>query len=230
MNNVVSSQKLSPLRRAIAARMVSAKQSIPHYRLGADVEVDRVQARRKALNAGGGTSISLNDCVVKACAHALRDVPDLNLTYDGAEISTFEDVDISVVVSVPGGLATPVVRQCDVKSLADISIACRDVSERARKGSLRMPDIEGGTFSISNLGGFGVTRFDAVINAPQCAIMAVGAVERVVLPREDDGVRFASRMCVTLSLDHRILDGVVGARFLRAFRDRLEQPDWMFEQ
>jgi pyruvate dehydrogenase E2 component (dihydrolipoamide acetyltransferase) len=216
---------LSPMRRVIATRMIEAKRTIPHFRLTAEIEVDALLARRAELRESRPDSaLSLNDLLIKACAQALMDVPEVNIQWADNELHQFASADISIVTSVAGGLATPIVRNAQAKSVWQISAEVKELTARAARNELRMEQILGGSFSVSNLGMYGVDEFDAIINPPQCAILAIGAARsRCVLSRDLEP-HAATVMRVTLSADHRAIDGVVGARFLGALRSRMEKP------
>jgi pyruvate dehydrogenase E2 component (dihydrolipoamide acetyltransferase) len=216
---------LSPMRRIIAARMSEAKRTIPHFRLTSDIEVDALLARRTELReARSGTALSLNDLLIKACAQALMDVPEVNVQWAENELHQFASADISIVTAVEGGLATPIVRKAETKSVWEISAEARELAARAARNELRMDEILGGSFSISNLGMHDVDQFDAIINPPQCAILAVGTAKARCVVSRDLEPRVATVMRVTLSADHRAIDGVAGARFLAALRSRIEAP------
>lgn len=219
---------LSPMRNVIASRMTQAKQSIPHYRLCADVEVDALLRMRQDLSGlRPDARLSLNDLLIKACGTALIDVPALNVQWAGNEIHQYHTVDISVIIALPGGgLSTPIIRSVESKSVWEIGGEVRELARRAARNALKMAEIAGGSFSISNLGMYGVDRFDAIINPPQSAILAVGcAKERTVA--EHGQMRIAKVMSLTLSVDHRAVDGATAALFLAALRRRLEQPEYM---
>jgi pyruvate dehydrogenase E2 component (dihydrolipoyllysine-residue acetyltransferase) len=215
---------LSPLRKAIAAQTAEAKRTIPHYRVSMDIRMDHALALRSRANQRNPHHrISVNDIVIKACAAALVEQPELNIQLAGDEIHRYHQANIAVVVAVPGGLSTPIIRAAETKTVEEISREVRALTERAVKNQLKRSEIVGGTFSISNLGMYGVDDFDAVINPPQCAILAVGAIrDRPVVQR--DGVVAAALMKTTLSLDHRAIDGATGATFLRHLRETLEHP------
>jgi pyruvate dehydrogenase E2 component (dihydrolipoamide acetyltransferase) len=216
---------LSPMRKIIAARMSEAKRTIPHFRLMAEFEVDALLGQRNELRrARPGVPLSLNDLLIKACAQALMEVPEVNVQWADAELHQFTSADISIVTAVEGGLATPILRRAEATSVWEISSEVKALAARAARNELKMQEILGGSFSISNLGMYGVDEFDAVINPPQCAILAIAtAKSRCVAPR-DVGRSVATVMRVTLSADHRAIDGVVGARFLAALRARIETP------
>jgi pyruvate dehydrogenase E2 component (dihydrolipoamide acetyltransferase) len=216
---------LSPMRKVIAARMSDAKRTIPHFRLMADIEVDALLIRRAQLRqVRPGVVLSLNDLLIKATAQALMDVPEVNVQWADKELHQFVSADISIVTAVEGGLATPIVRQAEAKSVWEISAEARELAARAARNELRMDEILGGSFSISNLGMYGVDQFDAVINPPQCAILAIGTAKARCVVSRDLQPRVATVMRVTLSADHRAIDGVAGARFLAALRSCIEVP------
>jgi pyruvate dehydrogenase E2 component (dihydrolipoamide acetyltransferase) len=216
---------LSPLRRVIAARMSEAKRTIPHFRVTVEIEVDALLARRAELRqARPAIALSLNDLIIKASAQALMDVPEVNVQWADNALHQFASADISIVTAVEGGLATPIVRKAEAKSVWQISAEVRELAARAARNELRMQEVAGGSFSISNLGMHGVDEFDAVINPPQCAILAIGAARSRCVASRDLVPRVATVMRVTLSADHRAIDGIVGARFLAALKSRIEAP------
>lgn len=216
---------LSPIRKIIASRMVEATRTIPHFRLVANFEVDalldvRTELRRRKPHI----NLTLNDLLVKACATALMDSPAINIQWSESGIRHFRAADISVVTAIEGGLTTPIVRNADSKSIWDLSREIRELTARASTNGLKMEEIVGGSFSLSNLGMYGIDNFDAIINPPQCAILAIGAARQRVLVTEERKQRVASVMTVTLSVDHRAIDGATGANFMSALRERIEQP------
>ena len=218
--NASTRQKLSSTRATIAKRLVESKQTIPHYRLAADVNADALLARRAAL-VGAGTQVSVNDLIVRACALALAQHPTLNAQLVGDEVVSFSDADIALAVATDNGLITPVLRSVNRKSLAEIATESVALVERARAGKLTRDEITGGTFTVSNLGMFGLDRFDAIINPPQVAILAVGAARDAVVARNGQpGV--GKVVSLTLSCDHRVVDGAVGAAFLKTLRELIE--------
>lgn len=220
---------LTPLRRAIAARMSEASRTIPHFRILMDIEMDALLRVRERINAEQShVKVSINDCVIKACAATLMSHRAVNAQWMETEIHQYEQADISVVVAVDGGLATPVIRNAQAKSVQDIAVEIKGLAARAAARQLRMEEILGGSFSVSNLGGYGVDQFDAIINPPQCAILAVGAVKSRALASDDGTVRVGKVMRATLSLDHRAIDGATGAEFLAALRKNIEQPETLF--
>ena len=216
-------QKLSGMRKTIAARLTESKQTIPHYRVSVDIEIDSLLQQRAYMNGTLGHKISVNDFVIKACASALEQVPGVNVQYTGDSIRQFDQVDISMAVAVKGGLITPVIRNVSVKGLPQIAAASSDLAHRAQAGTLGVDEFQGGTFSISNLGMFGVDQFDAIINLPQAAILAVAAGVKKPIVRGDSIVP-ATVMRVSLSADHRAVDGAVAAQFLKSLKGFLENP------
>ena len=219
------SEKASSTRKTIARRLSESKRDVPHYYLTVDLDVDALNTARTQLNdaLAGAAKVSFNDLVIKASALALRDVPECNASWGGDVIHFHQVVDISVAVAVPDGLITPVVRDADKKSVRAIADEVRALAGRAKDKKLRLDEITDGTFSISNLGMYGIEEFAAVINPPEGAILAVGAVREEPVVRAGQVVP-GRRMKVTLSADHRVIDGAVGARFLQALRGYLEQP------
>jgi pyruvate dehydrogenase E2 component (dihydrolipoyllysine-residue acetyltransferase) len=216
-------EKLSGMRKTIAARLSESKQSIPHYRVSVDIEIDSLLQQRAYMNGTLGHKISVNDFVIKACASALEQVPEVNVQYTQECIRQFDQADISMAVAVKGGLITPVIRNVGVMSLPQIAEESRDLAARAQSGTLTVDEFSGGTFSISNLGMYGVDQFDAIINLPQAAILAVAAGVKKPVVR-DDNIVAATVMRVSLSADHRAIDGAVAARFLKSLKGFLENP------
>ena len=211
------------MRATIARRLLESKQSIPHYRLAADVDLTALTAHRASLNAGGAAKVSINDLIVRAAALALVRHPEVNAQLQGEEILKFAQADVAVAVASENGLVTPIVRAADRKGVAQIATEVADLAERARGGKLTRDEITGGTFTVSNLGMFGVDRFDAIINPPQVAILAVGAAsDRIVARNGQPAV--AKVVTLTLSCDHRVVDGATGAKFLGTLRELLETP------
>jgi pyruvate dehydrogenase E2 component (dihydrolipoamide acetyltransferase) len=220
------------MRRTIATRLVQAKQTIPHFYLTADMEIGRLLALREDANAAAPKDrdgkptfkLSVNDLIIKAWAAALQRVPAANAAWADDRILRFRHSDIAVAVAIEDGLITPVIRQAEQKTLGAISAEMRELSERARARHLEPHEYQGGASAISNLGMYGVREFAAIINQPQATILAVGAARRQAVELPDGGVAFASVMTVTLSCDHRVVDGALGARLLAAFRGFIEQP------
>lgn len=213
----------SRIRRATAARLVESKQTAPHFYLRATLRVDRLLDLRTELNEGLETPISVNDLVVKAAAGAHRQVPEMNVVWTPEAVRSFEHVDLAVAVATDRGLLTPVVRDVASLSVTTLAGTVRDLVERARAGRLKQEELEGGTMSVTNLGMFGTEEFAAIINPPQASILAVGTVreEPVV---EDGALKVGRVMRVTLSVDHRPIDGVVAARWMGAFTELVEHP------
>jgi pyruvate dehydrogenase E2 component (dihydrolipoamide acetyltransferase) len=220
---------MTAMRRTIAQRLQAAKQEMPHFRVVVDVELDNLLALRKKINGiNSGAKLSVNDFVIKACASALSKVPDVNVQFDEASqsILRFADADISVAVAMPDGLITPIVKQANRKGLSEISNEMRHLATKAKAKTLQPDEFQGGTFTISNLGMFGVKQFDAIVNPPQCAILAVGAGEaRPVI--KDGELSKATVMTLSLSSDHRVIDGSVAASFMQELKNFLEHPALM---
>ena len=215
----------SQMRKIIAERLQQSKQTAPHFYLTVDCEIDQLLQSRKQLNAlaEDDVKISVNDLVIRAAAQALIKVPEANASWEGDHTRLFTHADISVAVAIDGGLITPVIWAAEKKGLAELSQISRDLAARARSGSLAPEEFTGGSFTISNLGMFGVREFAAVINPPQGAILAVGAGEQRPIVR-DGALAVATVMTVTLSCDHRAVDGAVGARWLQSFKSFIENP------
>ena len=216
-------QKLSGMRKTIAARLSESKQTIPHYRVSVDIEIDSLLQQRTYMNTELGHKLSVNDFVIKGCASALQRVPEVNVQYSDDCIRQFDQVDISMAVAVEGGLITPVLRDVGNKGLPQIAAESSDLARRAQAGTLGVDEFQGGTFSISNLGMYGVDQFDAIINLPQAAILAVAAGMKKPVARGDSLVA-ATVMRVSLSSDHRAIDGAVAAQFLQSLKGFLENP------
>jgi pyruvate dehydrogenase E2 component (dihydrolipoamide acetyltransferase) len=227
---------LSMMRKTIARRLTESKQTVPHFYLTIDVDAGALAALREEINAELATSaipaarggappekVSINDLLVKACAIALTRVPECNAQFAGDAIHVFHRIDISVAVAIPDGLITPVVRNADTKSVVAIAREVRDLAARARSKKLSVDEMTNGTFSISNLGMFGIDGFSAVINPPEGAILAVGRVRDEPAVR-DGQVVAGKRLSLTLSCDHRVIDGAVGAAFLAELRGLVEHP------
>lgn len=219
----------SSMRKVIARRLSESKQNVPHFYVSVDIELDALLALRAQLNAAspsegeGQFKISVNDLMIKAVALALRSCPGLNVQFTEAETLHFPDIDISMAVSIPDGLITPIIRQADRKSLREISAEARDLAKRARDGKLKPEEFQGGTFSISNMGMFGVREFSAIINPPQAGILAIAAGEKRAVVRGGE-LAVATVMTATLSVDHRAVDGALGAKWLNALRDIVQNP------
>lgn len=215
----------SAMRRTIAQRLSESKREVPHFYLTVDCEVDALVAMRREINAvvEDGRKISVNDFIVKAVAAAMRKVPAVNASWTESAVRQYDEVDISVAVATQGGLITPVVRGADRKSIGTIASEVRSLAERARQGKLQPQEYQGGGFTISNLGMYGIREFAAIINPPQACILAVGAAEpRPVVMNGELAV--ATVMSCTLSADHRVVDGSVGAEFMAEFKALIEKP------
>jgi pyruvate dehydrogenase E2 component (dihydrolipoamide acetyltransferase) len=221
-----TAEPLSPMRQTIGRRMVESKQQAPHFYITMDVDMAAAMELRAQLNAllPEEGKVSVNDLVIKAAALALRQFPKINASFAGAEIRVHNQVHIGIAVARETGLLTVVVRDCDLKSPAQIAREARELVGRARDGRMKPDDMVGGTFTISNLGMFDVEDFCAIINPPQAAILAVGAVKRVPVVDSDGTLAVGTRMKVTISADHRVTDGAEAARFLQAVKAALEQP------
>jgi len=223
---------LDGMRRIIATRLVQAKQTIPHFYLTADVEIGRLITLREEANAaapkdGDGKvafKLSLNDLIIKAWGAALQRVPAANAVWAQDRILRFQHCDIGVAVAIEGGLIAPVIRRAEMKALSVISNEMKELAARARARKLTPDEYQGGSSAISNLGMYGVREFSAVINPPQATMLAVGAARRQAVETEDGGVAFASVLAVTLSCDHRVVDGALGAELLAAFKSFIERP------
>jgi pyruvate dehydrogenase E2 component (dihydrolipoamide acetyltransferase) len=223
---------LDSMRRTIATRLVEAVQTIPHFYLSTDVVIERLEAVRREANestlpgAEGepAPKLSLNDFIIKALALALQRVPAANAVWAEDRILRFKSSDIGVAVAIDGGLVTPVVRQADKKTLLEISAEVKDLAARARARKLKPAELAGGVSAVSNLGMYGVREFSAIINPPHATILAAGAGTRRPMETADGGIDFVSQMTVTLSCDHRVVDGAVGAELLAAFRHFIEHP------
>lgn len=215
----------SSVRKVIARRLAESKQTVPHFYLSIDIELDALMKLRKQLNEvpSAEHKLSVNDFIIKACALALRKVPAANSMWTDDAVLRFDEVDVSVAVATDTGLITPVIRNADRKGLSTISAEMKALAKKARDGKLRPEEFQGGGFSISNLGMYGIKSFSAIINPPQSCILAVGAGEERVVVR-DGAVAVRTVMSVTLSVDHRSVDGAVGAQFLAAMKPLLEDP------
>ena len=219
--------KLAGTRKVIASRLQQSKQAAPHYRLTVDCCLDSLLQLRGQLNDDSQTArVSINDCMVKAAAMTLMQVPEYNVQFNGETLRKFSDAHVAVAVALKRGLITPIVRSANTKGIVEISNEIATLVARAQADALRAEDFRGGTFTVSNLGMFGVKQFDAVINPPQAAILAVGAAEKRLIA-VDEKPSVAILATVTLVSDHRVIDGAVGARFLKVFREFVENPATM---
>jgi|AOAMet11_17_M020_2_1038521.scaffolds.fasta_scaffold02979_2 pyruvate dehydrogenase E2 component (dihydrolipoamide acetyltransferase) len=215
-NNPHEVIKLTSMRKTIAKRLTEANRDIPHFYLRCKINMDNLIKSREANKQG-----SINDYVLKACAIALKAEPDVNVNFMGETIHRFKHADISVAVATDRGLITPIIRSADDKTISEISSEMKELGHKAKNETLQPSDYQGGTFSLSNLGMMGISSFDAVVNPPMAAILAVGSLEETVLPNGE----CTKLMNVTLSCDHRAIDGVLGAKWLQAFREALERPE-----
>ncbi|KAM7534457.1 hypothetical protein Aperf_G00000105891 [Anoplocephala perfoliata] len=227
---------VSVMREVIAKRLTEAKQSIPHYYLTVDIDVDAALKMREEMNAtlaqqaapgSKPLKISVNDIIIKAMALTNKVVPDCNSQWMGNCIRRFENVDVSVAVATPEGLITPIIFNADGKNLSTISQEVRNLAARAKENKLKPMEFMGGTITVSNLGMFGITSFCAIINPPQSCVLAVGGSRKVLVPDGDKGYKTVTKMSVTLCCDHRVVDGAVGATWLKEFRQLLESPSQM---
>jgi pyruvate dehydrogenase E2 component (dihydrolipoamide acetyltransferase) len=215
---------LNNFRKVAARRLTEAKQTIPHFYLTIDCAIDELLALRQKVNAvAEGAKVSVNDFIIRAVALALVKVPDANASFGGDRIYRYSSADVAVAVAIEHGLITPIVRNAQTKSVLQISAEMKDLGTRARAGKLKLEEFQGGTFTVSNLGMFGIKQFDAVINPPQACILAVGAGEQRAVVK-DGQLAVATLMTCTLSVDHRAVDGALGAKFLAAFKDGIEKP------
>ena len=223
---------LDSMRRTIATRLAEAKQTIPHFYLTADLDAGRLIAMREEANAAApkdktgqpAFKLSLNDFIIKTWAAALQRIPSANAVWAGDRILRFRSSDIGIAVALDGGLITPVIRNANSKSVTTISAEMRDLADRARQKKLKPNEYQGGSSAISNLGMYGVREFSAIINPPHATILAVGATRRAPVEADDGSVKFISQMTVTLSCDHRAVDGALGAQLLASFKDFIEKP------
>jgi pyruvate dehydrogenase E2 component (dihydrolipoamide acetyltransferase) len=216
--------RMSPMRKAIARQLSLSKSTVPHFYVRADAKLDALIQLRARLKLSSDSVPGLNAYLIRATSLALMEVPEVNIQVHGDEIHQFANADIAVAVATNKGLITPVLRAAETKTVRQVSAELSPLIERARAGALKAHEIEGGSFSVSNLGMFGVEQFDAIINIPQGAILAVGTVRRVCVER-DSGLEFASVVALSLSCDHRAIDGAVGGRFLTVLRRHIESPE-----
>ncbi|WP_323783644.1 pyruvate dehydrogenase complex dihydrolipoamide acetyltransferase [Leisingera sp.] len=219
--------KLDGMRKTIAARLTEAKQTVPHFYLRRDIQLDALLKFRGELNKqleGRGVKLSVNDFIIKACALALQSVPDANAVWAGDRVLKMKASDVAVAVAIEGGLFTPVLQDSDTKSLSALSSEMKDLAKRARDRKLAPHEYQGGSFAVSNLGMFGIDNFDAIVNPPHAGILAVGAGVKKPIVGKDGELAVATVMSVTLSVDHRVIDGALGAELLNAIKDNLENP------
>ena len=214
---------LSMMRRTIAARLLEAKTTVPHFYLTAEVDMDAAMEFREQVAQVHGARLSVNDLVLKACAQAMRRIPEANASFSEEAIIQHARVDIGMAVAIEDGLITPVIRDADKKTLGQVASEARELAARARERKLRPDEYTGATFSVSNLGMFGIRDFAAIINPPEGAILAVGSVRKEPVVKENK-IGIGQRMALTLSCDHRVIDGVLGAKVLQAIVGILEKP------
>lgn len=215
---------MNNMRQTIARRLQTSAQSAPHFRLVVDVELDELLALNTSLNESQSeTKITITDLLLKACAMALMDVPECNVQFNENTVYRFKDADIAIAVALDEGLITPIIKAANSKDLIQISRETKQLAAKAKAGSLMPDEFEGGTFTISNLGMYGIKQFDAIINQPQCAILAVGSAEQRMLVKNGEAA-IATVLSLTLSLDHRVIDGVLGAKFMQALTRYITQP------
>jgi pyruvate dehydrogenase E2 component (dihydrolipoamide acetyltransferase) len=217
---------LDGMRKTVARRLTDSFRDVPHFPLNIDLEIDALLAARAKINAmleKSGAKVSVNDMVIKAAAIALKQVPEANASYTSEGIAMHHHADIAMAVAVPGGLITPIIRSAETKGLAQIASETKDLAERARTKKLKPEEFQGGTFSISNLGMFGIKSFASIIHEPQGAILSVGVGEKRPVVRGDE-LAIATVMSLTLTCDHRVVDGATGARFLAALKPLIEDP------
>ena len=216
---------LTPMRRIVGERMTKSKQTAPHFYLSMDADMTEVTRRRNALKEKGESLVpSINDFILGACARGLRDFPSLNASFTDHGVEIYSDINIGIAVALEEGLVVPVIRNADRLSLQELAKQSRELAEKAQKKKLFPLDYEGGTFTVSNLGMFGVDNFIAIINPPQCAILAVGQVAPRVVPH-GEGIAVRPMMTMSLSADHRVVDGAIAARFLQEVKRLLERPE-----
>jgi pyruvate dehydrogenase E2 component (dihydrolipoamide acetyltransferase) len=221
-------QPFDKVRKVVARRLTEAKQTIPHFYLRVSARVDELAQLRRTANVVMGTKASINDYLVKAVAMALVRHPDVNVQVAADAVHSFPHADVAIAVASPKGLVTPIVRQADRMHIAQIAATTRALIDKAQAGRLSFEDMDGGTFSISNLGMFGIEEFDAIINPPQGAILAVGGINRVAVETADGDIAFESQIKLSLSVDHRAIDGAAGAGFLQTLKALIETPESLF--
>ena len=222
--NAFTDVNLTGMRRTIAKRLTESKQTVPHFYLTVDCHLDALLALRAQINTlQSATKVSVNDCIIRACALALIDVPHANATYHDTFVRLYSQADVAVAVAIEGGLVTPIVRHAHRKSIVQISLEMKELVEKAKTGKLKPEEFKGGSFSLSNLGMYGIKQFDAILNPPQASILAIGAGEQRAVVK-DGAISMATVMTCTLSVDHRVIDGAVGAQFLNAIKGFIETP------
>jgi pyruvate dehydrogenase E2 component (dihydrolipoamide acetyltransferase) len=226
--NPATIEPMDKIRKLVARKVTETKRDVPHFYLRMAVDVDALLALRTTANLVLGTKASLNDYLVRAVALALVRHPGVNIQVHGDNIHRFAHADVAIAVAAPSGLVMPVIRSADLMRIDQIAAASRALIDKAGAGRLAYADMDGGTFSISNLGMFGIDQFDAIINAPQGAILAIGAAARAPIERADHSLGFATRLALSLSVDHRAIDGAAAARFMATLRELIESPEALF--
>ena len=221
-------EPMDKIRKLVARKVTETKRDVPHFYLRMTVDIDVLLALRKTANLVLGAKASLNDYLVRAVALALVRQPGVNIQVHGDNIHRFARADVAIAVAAPSGLVMPVIRSADLMRIDQIAAASRALIDKAGAGRLSYADMDGGTFSISNLGMFGIDQFDAIINAPQGAILAIGAAARAPIERADHSLGFATRLALSLSVDHRAIDGAAAARFMATLRELIESPEALF--
>lgn len=227
LGDIFEDVKVSLMRKTVAKRLTESKNTVPHFYLTVDCEIDKLLDMRAQINQALNQKISVNDMLIKICAKTLQAVPKANVTWHETFMRYYSTCDISVAVAMDGGLVTPIVFGAEKLSLSDISTTMKGLAEKARQGKLQPREYEGGSFTLSNLGMFGIKQFSAIINPPQGCILAVGAGEKRVIVKNDQP-SVATMMTVTLSVDHRSVDGALGAEFLKVFKNFVENPILIF--
>ena len=216
------------MRKVIAERLVSSLGPVPHFYLSIEIDAGPLMTSRAELKAAGeGTDtskITVNDFILKASVAAAAKVPKVNASFDEDAIVQYEDVDLAIAVAIEDGLITPVIRAAQSKSLLEISEAVKDLAHRARNKRMKPEEFQGGTFTVSNLGGYGIDSFSAIINPPQSFILAIGAVSKQAVVDDCDQIGVGHRLAITMSCDHRVIDGALGAEYLKELRHLLEHP------
>ena len=222
---ITQTVQLTPMRRIVGERMTKSKQTAPHFYLSMDADMTEITRRRNTFKEKGESLVpSINDFILSACARALRDFPSLNAAFTDHGVEIYSDINIGMAVALEEGLVVPVIRNADRLSLQELAQQSRELAEKAQKKKLFPLDYEGGTFTVSNLGMFGVDNFIAIINPPQCAILAIGQVAARVVPH-GEGIAVRPMMTMSLSADHRVVDGAIAARFLQEVKKLLERPE-----
>ena len=227
-HNSPTIEPMDKIRKLVARKVAETKRDVPHFYLRMTADIDALLALRKTANLVLGTKASLNDYLVRAVALALVRHPGVNIQVHGDNIHRFARADVAIAVAAPSGLVMPVIRSADLMRIDQIAAASRALIDKAGTGRLSYADMDGGTFSISNLGMFGIDQFDAIINAPQGAILAIGAAARAPIERADRSLGFATRLALSLSVDHRAIDGAAAARFMATLRELIESPEALF--